>query len=62
MIEHTLKAMVEVVAIATGLTYRILWHRAKPVDQSRLNRWQQLWSELETLEMTTSHVPEITQS
>jgi glycosyltransferase involved in cell wall biosynthesis len=47
MVEHTLKATVEVVAVATGLTYRILRHRARPVDQPTLNRWQQLWSELE---------------
>lgn len=61
IVGHILKAMVEVVAVATGLTYRILWHRAKPVDQPALSRWQQLWSELETLEMPTPLVSEIAQ-
>jgi len=44
--EHTLKAMVEVFAVATGLTYHILRHRSLPVDQNELDRWQQLWARL----------------
>jgi len=60
MAEHIVKAMVEVVAAGSGLTYRILRHRAKPVDQASLNRWQQIWSDLEALEIGASVVSEIT--
>ena len=59
MVEHLLKATIELIAVGTGLTYKILWHRAKPVDEPTLNRWRQLWSELEHLEMPTRPVSEI---
>ncbi len=41
--EHALKAFVEVFAAATGLNYRVLRHRALPLESSDLRRWQEVW-------------------
>lgn len=44
--EHSLKALVEVLAVKTGMTYRILRHRALPVNKDELAQWRQVWSAL----------------
>jgi len=44
--EHGLKACVEVLAVATGQTYRILRQRALAVNTHELARWNRLWNQL----------------
>jgi glycosyltransferase involved in cell wall biosynthesis len=34
----------DLTAISTGLNYRLLPHRARPVSPSQLRRWQQVWA------------------
>jgi glycosyltransferase involved in cell wall biosynthesis len=46
--EHLLKALIEVLAVKTGTTYRILRHRALPATEKELAQWQQVWSALTT--------------
>lgn len=41
--EQTLKGVADCLAIATGLNYRILRHRALPVSESARERWHQVW-------------------
>jgi len=41
--EQALKALIEVFSITTGLNYRILRHRALPVEQREIIRWEQVW-------------------
>jgi len=48
LIEHTLKGLAECVAIGTGLDYRILRHRALPVDDAEKRRWMEVWQEAQT--------------
>lgn len=45
VLEQALKAFVDIFAITTGLNYRILWHRAIPVEKAELNRWRAVWAE-----------------
>lgn len=44
--DQTLKALVEVFAVASGLNYRVLRHRARPLENSELRRWQEVWQAL----------------
>ena len=46
VVEQSLKAMVDVVAMTTGLEYRILRHRARPVTTHERTRWEQVWAGL----------------
>jgi glycosyltransferase involved in cell wall biosynthesis len=41
------KAHVDVVAVLTGLDYRVLAHRARPLRADDLRRWTEVWSELQ---------------
>ena len=43
VLEHALKALIEIFSITTGLNYRILRHRALPVEQAEIIRWEQVW-------------------
>lgn len=55
VVEHSLKAFVELFAAKTGMTYHILRHRALPVNEDELREWQQVWEVLTTpgtLELT----------
>lgn len=54
MAEHGLKAVVEIFAVITGQTSRILRHRALPVDVQDSNRWEQVWRELSNTQDGTS--------
>jgi hypothetical protein len=47
LIEHTLKGLTECVAVGTGLDYRILRHRALPVDEAAKRRWMEVWEEVQ---------------
>lgn len=40
---QTAKAAVDIVAVATGLNYRILRHRARPVSDAERKEWQEVW-------------------
>jgi glycosyltransferase involved in cell wall biosynthesis len=41
------KAHVDVFAVLTGLDYRVLAHRARPLHEDDLQRWTEVWSELQ---------------
>jgi len=56
MVEHTLKVTLEIFAVASGRTYRILRHRALPLKPAELARWEQVWREL-TISADGSIVP-----
>ena len=45
MVEQSFKGFVDCVAIGTGLNYRILRHRALPLDEAEKDRWASVWSE-----------------
>jgi glycosyltransferase involved in cell wall biosynthesis len=40
------KSLVDLLAIGTGLDYRILRHRARPTTAEERGRWEQVWTEL----------------
>ena len=44
VVEHAMKAVIDTVAISTGLNYRILRHRAIPVGQGAESRWSEVWN------------------
>lgn len=44
--EHLCKALAECFAVKAGMTYRILRHRALPVNERELREWQQVWEVL----------------
>jgi glycosyltransferase involved in cell wall biosynthesis len=41
------KAQVDVFAVLTGLDYRVLAHRARPLHADDQQRWTEVWSELQ---------------
>ena len=41
------KAHVDFFAVSTGLKYRILAHRARPLEEESLQRWTDIWSQLQ---------------
>jgi glycosyltransferase involved in cell wall biosynthesis len=41
------KAHVDVFAVLTGLNYRVLAHRARPLQPEQLQRWAEVWSQLQ---------------
>lgn len=43
---HLLKAALDVVAVGSGLRYRLLRNRAQPGTADIANAWQELWSKL----------------
>jgi|ERR1700728_4883767 len=43
-LRHAAKAAVDIVALATGLNYLILAHRAGPLNPASLQRWGEVWS------------------
>lgn len=46
VIAQGLKGTVDVIAITSGLNYRLLRHRARPVSESECRDWEHVWSEL----------------
>jgi glycosyltransferase involved in cell wall biosynthesis len=50
VLEHALKALIEVFAITTGLNYRVLQHRSIPVQQAEVIRWQAVWADCNSSE------------
>lgn len=47
-LEQCAKAATDCLAVGTGLNYRILRHRARPVNQTEKDRWAKVWSEVHT--------------
>ncbi len=47
ILEQALKSLVDVFAVSTGGDYRILRHRATPLDQADLRRWTQVWTQVQ---------------
>ena len=45
---QVLKAVVDTFAISTGLNRRILKHRALPLEQEEIKRWNLFWQSLQT--------------
>jgi glycosyltransferase involved in cell wall biosynthesis len=45
ILEHAAKAAIETAAVATGLDYTVLRHRALPADPAIAHRWAQVWEE-----------------
>jgi glycosyltransferase involved in cell wall biosynthesis len=46
-LDQCAKALLDMFAVSTGLNYRILRHRARPLDQRSLQRWAEVWSQLQ---------------
>jgi glycosyltransferase involved in cell wall biosynthesis len=46
VVEHSLKAMIEGIAVATGMPDQILRHRALPVNRNEVARWKKVWESL----------------
>ena len=47
VLKQVAKAHVDVFAVTTGLGYRVLGHRARPLRPADLQRWGEVWSELQ---------------
>lgn len=47
VVEQGAKAIADCVAIGTGLDYRILRHRALPVDKTAERKWMEVWKEVQ---------------
>jgi glycosyltransferase involved in cell wall biosynthesis len=48
LLKQFAKAHVDVFAVLTGLDYRVLGHRARPLHAGDLQRWTEVWSELQS--------------
>jgi glycosyltransferase involved in cell wall biosynthesis len=46
IVEHGLKAMIEIFAVSTGMPDQILRHRALPVNRGEEARWEKVWRSL----------------
>jgi glycosyltransferase involved in cell wall biosynthesis len=44
MAEQIAKGIFDVLAVTSGLDYRLLRHRAQPVSQDEVQRWREVWS------------------
>jgi glycosyltransferase involved in cell wall biosynthesis len=58
VIEQVLKALVDAVAIGSGLKYRLLPHRARPATSAELEQWERVWVELNRADEVQSHGPQ----
>ena len=47
MLKQLAKAHVDVFAVLTGLNYRVLAHRARPLQPEHLQRWAEVWCQLQ---------------
>ncbi len=53
---QVLKAGVDCVAVTSGLNYRLLRHRARPVTADEERRWQDIWTALQTAPPTPATI------
>src|SRR6266571_138178 len=47
VISQNVKGLVDILAVTTGLNYRVLRHRAMPVEESVKERWAQVWRKVQ---------------
>lgn len=47
VMEQCLKGAVDVVAVLTGMQYRLLRHRALPADSEEIAKWQDVWNSVQ---------------
>jgi len=47
VVQQGCKYIADTFAVCTGLNYRILRHRARPLQPVKLRRWSEVWSELQ---------------
>jgi len=47
VVEQVLKGALDVVAVKTGLNYRLMRHRARPATATELQTWSQVWAALQ---------------
>jgi glycosyltransferase involved in cell wall biosynthesis len=47
LLKQYAKAHVDVFAVLTGLNYRVLAHRARPLHADDLQRWTEVWNEMQ---------------
>lgn len=57
ILEQSAKGMVDCAAIGTGLNYRILRHRASPVDAGMRARWAEVWASVQSEEISSVAAP-----
>jgi len=50
-----LKGLVDVFAVATGLNYRVLRHRALPVDEAAREQWARVWNKVQEEDCINRH-------
>lgn len=55
IVAEVVKVPLDIFAVSTGLNYRILKHRAGPVDDMSLERWRNVWVQVQTI-----HEPPVT--
>ncbi len=46
VVTQAFRGMVDAIAISSGLSYRLLRHRARPISVSERCQWQHVWAEL----------------
>lgn len=49
VISQNLRGLVDVFAVTTGLNYRVLRHRAMPLEESMKGPWSQVWEKVQEL-------------
>jgi len=61
ILSHGAKAIVDTFAVLSGLDYRLLRHRARPVDPEMARQWQEVWTQVQqrsrALEFAPSPIP-----
>jgi glycosyltransferase involved in cell wall biosynthesis len=60
IVEQTLKGFTDAVAVATGLNYRLLRHRALPVDEFAKAQWAKVWTAVHEAAIPVVEGPEET--
>jgi glycosyltransferase involved in cell wall biosynthesis len=48
VVEQVLKGALDVVAVETGLNYRLMRHRARPTTAAEVKTWERVWSALQS--------------
>jgi glycosyltransferase involved in cell wall biosynthesis len=48
VVNQSLKGLIDIVAVSTGLSHKILRHRALPVDEAAKLRWLEVWEAVQT--------------
>jgi glycosyltransferase involved in cell wall biosynthesis len=52
ILRHSAKAFLDILAIATGLNYLVLAHRARSLDPVSRQRWAEVWSQVQDASST----------